>query len=423
MTAPNRPFTSDIQTPDAFEQGLKKIAWAQQQMPVLRQIEAQVSEEKPLKGLRVAASLHVTSETARLTQVLKAAGADVALCACNPLSTQDEVAAALVKEGVQVFAKRGEDNATYYEHIDAVLDTAPHLIMDNGADLITELHKQRKDLVPDVLGATEETATGIARLNSMARSNLLKFPIISVNNAKSKYLFDNRYGTGQSTLDAIMRSTNMLLAGKNIVIAGYGWCGKGIAARAKGLGAIVIVVEINPMQALEAAMDGFFVTTMERAAELGEVFITATGDLNVIRQEHFERMKSGALLCNAGHFNSEIEVPALESLSQSKEEMRPYLWRYELGEKHLLLLAEGRLVNLTCGEGHPAAVMDMSFANQILTLCHLARFHRSLGQRVYPVPQDIDEKVARLKLQAMGIELGERTREQMDYQLSWESGT
>lgn len=414
---------SDILNLDTAPAGQKKIAWAQQQMPVLRQIQEQVSQELPLKGLRVGASLHITSETARLAQVLQAAGAEVALCACNPLSTQDEVAAALVTENIQVFARRGEDNATYYKHIDAVLDTQPHLLIDNGADLITEMHKQRKDLLPSVMGATEETTTGIARLNSMARSGLLKFPVISVNDAKSKYLFDNRYGTGQSTLDAIMRSTNALIAGKKIVVAGYGWCGKGIAARARGLGAIVTVVEINPMQALEAAMDGFVVLPMERAATFGEIFITATGDINVIRQEHFEVMKSGAVLCNAGHFNSEIEVPALEALARNKEEMRPYLWRYEIADKHLLLLAEGRLVNLTCGEGHPAAVMDMSFANQLLTILHLARFHRSLGQRVYPVPQDIDERVALLKLQAMGIELGKRTQEQEDYQLSWEMGT
>ena len=414
---------SDIQNIDTAPLGQKKIAWAQQQMPVLRQLQEQLSQEQPLKGLRIGASLHITSETAYLAQVLKSAGADIALCACNPLSTQDEVAAALVHEGIQVFARRGEDNATYYRHIDAVLDTAPNILLDNGADLITEMHKQRKDLLPGVIGATEETTTGIARMNSMARSNLLKFPVISVNNAKSKYLFDNRYGTGQSTLDAIMRSTNALMAGKNVVVAGYGWCGKGIAARARGLGAIVTVVEINPMQALEAAMDGFHVTPMEKAATLGEIFITATGDISVIRAEHFEAMKSGAVLCNAGHFNSEIEVPALESLAQQKEEMRPYLWRYDMGDKHILLLAEGRLVNLTCGEGHPAAVMDMSFANQILTVLHLARFHRSLGQRVYPVPQDIDERVALLKLQAMGIELGQRTQEQEDYQLSWESGT
>lgn len=414
---------SDIQNIDTAPLGQKKIAWAQQQMPVLRQLQEQLSQEQPLKGLRIGASLHITSETAYLAQVLKSAGADIALCACNPLSTQDEVAAALVHEGIQVFARRGEDNATYYRHIDAVLDTAPNILLDNGADLITEMHKQRKDLLPGVIGATEETTTGIARMNSMARSNLLKFPVISVNNAKSKYLFDNRYGTGQSTLDAIMRSTNALMAGKNVVVAGYGWCGKGIAARARGLGAIVTVVEINPMQALEAAMDGFHVTPMEKAATLGEIFITATGDISVIRAEHFEAMKSGAVLCNAGHFNSEIEVPALESLAQQKEEMRPYLWRYDMGDKHILLLAEGRLVNLTCGEGHPAAVMDMSFANQILTVLHLARFHRSLGQRVYPVPQDIDERVALLKLQAMGIELGKRTQEQEDYQLSWESGT
>ncbi|HEY9840086.1 MAG TPA: adenosylhomocysteinase [Candidatus Obscuribacterales bacterium] len=414
----------DIKHPELAPAGQKKIDWADQQMPVLREIRQQFTQSQPFKQLRIAACMHVTSETACLVLTLKAGGAQVAICASNPLSTQDDVAAALVKEHeISVFAQRDEDNATYYSHIDQVLATHPQLVIDDGADLISELHKQRPDLLPEILGATEETTTGVARLSSMARNGVLKFPVIAVNNARSKYLFDNRYGTGQSTVDGIMRATNMLLAGKNMVICGYGWCGKGIAMRAKGLGAIAIVVEINPMNALEAAMDGFFVTTMDRAAELGDIFVTASGDLNVIRRRHFELMKPGALLANAGHFNSEIEIQALEEMARDKEEIRPYLMAYKLPNKNLYLLGEGRLVNLSCGEGHPASVMDMSFANQALSLAHLAQQHRSFGPRVYPVPEEIDERVARLKLLAMGIQIDSRTQEQLDYQVNWESGT
>lgn len=414
----------DIKNAALASAGQKKILWAHQQMPVLRQIRQQFVQTRPFADLRIAACMHVTSETAALMSALKAGGAEVAICASNPLSTQDDVAAALVQEHqIAVFAQRDEDNATYYRHIDAVLDTRPQLVIDDGADLISELHKQRPDLLPEIFGATEETTTGVARLSSMARSGVLKFPVVAVNNARSKYLFDNRYGTGQSTVDGIMRATNMLLAGKNLVVCGYGWCGKGIAMRAKGLGAITIVVEINPMNALEAAMDGFFVTTMDRAAELGDIFVTASDDLNVIRRSHFERMKPGALLANAGHFNSEIEIQALEEMAGSKEDMRPYLTAYELPDKTLYLLGEGRLVNLSCGEGHPASVMDMSFANQALTLAYIAQQHRGLVPRVYPVPEEIDERVARLKLQAMGIAIDSRTQEQLDYQVNWELGT
>lgn len=415
--------TSDIKDPQLAATGQEKMAWARRQMPVLRQIREQFQTAQPLKEMRIAACLHVTSETAILMETLKAAGAQVTLCAANPLSTQDEVAAAMVQDGIGVFAQRGENNALYYQHIDAVLDTRPQIVLDNGADLISELHKQRKDLLPEMIGATEETTTGLARLSSMSRSGVLKFPVISINSAQSKYLFDNRYGTGQSTLDAIMRACNMLLAGKNFVVCGYGWCGKGIALRAKGMGAIVTIVEIDPIKALEAAMDGFFVTTMDKAAVTGDIFVTTTGDLNVIRKPHFQQMKSGAVLCNAGHFNSEIEIQALEEMAVQKAQLRPYVWSYQLAdERAILLLAEGRLVNLTCGEGHPAAVMDMSFANQILSLVYLAQ-QAPLAARVYPVPADIDQRVAWLKLQAMGIEIDRRTQEQLDYQISWEFGT
>lgn len=414
----------DIKDPNLAHSGHRKIAWAERQMPVLQRIRSQFSDTQPLKGFRIAACLHITSETACLARTLKAGGAELALCAANPLSTQDDVAAAMVEEaGISVFARRDEDNATYYRHISQVLESRPHLIMDNGADLVSEIHKQHQDLMPEILGATEETTTGVARMSSMHRNKILKFPVVTINNARSKYLFDNRYGTGQSTLDGIMRATNMLLAGKIVVVCGYGWCGKGIAMRARGLGAITVVVEINPINALEAAMDGFLVKTMDQAAKGGDIFITATGDLNVIRRQHFEIMSDGALLCNAGHFNSEIEIFALEEMAASKENIRPYLWSYQLGDKSLLLLAEGRLVNLTCGEGHPASVMDMSFANQALNLAHLARNHRSLLPRVYPVPEEIDAQVAQLKLEAMGIEIDTRTQEQLDYQGNWEWGT
>ncbi|MGE3727879.1 MAG: adenosylhomocysteinase [Candidatus Sericytochromatia bacterium] len=414
----------DISDPSLAPSGMSKILWADNNMTVLRQVRQQFETRQPFQGYRIGACLHVTAETANLMRTLKAGGAEVALCASNPLSTQDDIAAALATElDIPVFARRGEDNTTYYKHINAVLDSRPHLTLDDGADLISELHKKRKEQLPEVIGGTEQTTTGVTRLSSMARNGVLQFPVMAVNNAKSKYLFDNRYGTGQSTIDALMRSTNILLAGKNLVVCGYGWCGKGVAMRARGLGAIVIVVEVNPLHALEAAMDGFFVTHMDQAAHLGDIFITATGDLNVIRRKHFAVMKDAAILCNAGHFNSEIEIQALEELASHKEEVRPLVDCYHLPDKRLYLLAQGRLINLSCGDGHPASVMDMSFANQALSLEHLVKHHRQLDKKVYPVPTDIDEEVALMKLQGMGIELHLRTREQEDYQLAWELGT
>ncbi len=414
----------DITDPSLAPSGMSKILWADNNMTVLRQVRQQFESRQPFQGYRIGACLHITAETANLMRTLKAGGAEVALCASNPLSTQDDIAAALATElDIPVFARRGEDNITYYKHINAVLDSRPHLTLDDGADLISELHKKRKEQLPEVIGGTEQTTTGVTRLSSMARNGVLQFPVMAVNNAKSKYLFDNRYGTGQSTIDALMRSTNILLAGKNMVVCGYGWCGKGVAMRARGLGAIVIVVEVNPLHALEAAMDGFFVTHMDQAAQLGDIFITATGDLNVIRRKHFAAMKDAAILCNAGHFNSEIEIQALEELASHKEEVRPLVDCYHLPDKRLYLLAQGRLINLSCGDGHPASVMDMSFANQALSLEHLVKHHRQLDKKVYPVPTDIDEEVALMKLQGMGIQLQLRTREQEDYQLAWELGT
>ncbi len=414
----------DISDPSLAPSGMSKILWADNNMTVLSQVRQQFESRQPFQGYRIGACLHVTAETANLMRTLKAGGAEVALCSSNPLSTQDDIAAALATElDIPVFARRGEDNITYYKHINAVLDSRPHLTLDDGADLISELHKKRKEQLPEVIGGTEQTTTGVTRLSSMARNGVLQFPVMAVNNAKSKYLFDNRYGTGQSTIDALMRSTNILLAGKNMVVCGYGWCGKGVAMRARGLGAIVIVVEVNPLHALEAAMDGFFVTHMDQAAQLGDIFITATGDLNVIRRKHFAAMKDAAILCNAGHFNSEIEIQALEELASHKEEVRPLVDCYHLPDKRLYLLAQGRLINLSCGDGHPASVMDMSFANQALSLEHLVKHHRQLDKKVYPVPTDIDEEVALMKLQGMGIQLQLRTREQEDYQLAWELGT
>lgn len=417
-------LASDITNPQLASSGIGKIQWAEKQMPVLQQIRQEFQTRQPFQGYRIGACLHVTPETAHLLHTLKLGGASVALCASNPLSTQDEVAAALVCEyAIPVFARRGEDNITYYRHINAVLDTHPQLVLDDGADLISVLHKKRQSQLSEVVAGTEQTTTGVTRLTSMARHGVLQFPVVAVNNAKSKYLFDNRYGTGQSTLDALMRSTNILLAGKNLVVCGYGWCGKGIAMRAKGLGAIVIVVEANPLHALEAAMDGFFVTHMDQAAELGEIFITVTGDLNVICRQHFEVMKDGAILCNAGHFNSEIEIQALEEMAVHKEEVRPMLECYHLGNKQLYLLAQGRIINLSCGEGHPASVMDMSFANLALSLEYLVQQAQNMENKVYPVPEAIDKEVARLKLQAMGIQLQIRRQDQENYHMTWELGT
>ncbi len=401
------------------------IEWADRQMPVLRMIRERFEREKPLDGMRIGACLHVTTETANLVRTLKAGGAHVALCASNPLSTQDAVAAALVKiYEIPVFAIKGEDRETYYRHVHAVLDTRPQITMDDGADLVSTLHSERRELLDGVIGGTEETTTGVIRLRSMATDGVLAYPIIAVNDAHTKYLFDNRYGTGQSTIDGILRATNILLAGATVVVAGYGWCGRGIAMRLKGMGANVIVTEVSPLRALEAVMDGFTVMPMIEAAKRGDVFITATGNINVIRREHFELMKDGAILCNSGHFNVEICLPALEEMAVSRRRLRPFLEEYTLSDgKRLYLLAEGRLVNLSAAEGHPAAVMDMSFANQALCVEYIAKNGASLERQVYPVPREIDEQVAMLKLKSMGIRIDELTDEQRKYLSSWEMGT
>lgn len=405
--------------------GKLRIEWAERQMPVINIIQRQFEKNKPLKGLTVSACLHVTSETANLVRTLKAGGAQVALCASNPLSTQDDVAASLVKDyGISVFAIRGEDNKTYYEHVHQTLDFKPEITMDDGGDLVSKLHSERTELMDTIIGGTEETTTGIIRFRNMERDNALKFPIIAVNDAQTKHFFDNRYGTGQSSIDGILRATNVLLAGKKFVIAGYGWCGRGVAMRARGMGANVIVTEVDPLRALEAIMDGFSVMSMSRAAELGDIFITATGDKNVIREEHFTKMKDGTILCNTGHFNVEVDIPALEKLSRERRILRENLEEYLLKDgKRLYLLGEGRLVNLACAEGHPSIVMDMSFANQAFAAEYLKNEGKNLGPKVYAVPMEIDSKVAELKLTSMGVEIDVLTEEQKAYLRSWESGT
>ncbi len=407
------------------EEGLSQIDWADRQMPVLRKIRDEFAQNKPLEGLTLGACLHVTKETANLVRTLLAGGAKVALCASNPLSTQDDVAAALVQEfGVPVYAVRGESSEDYYRHIHWVLDHHPTITLDDGADLVTTLHKERTDQLTGVIGGTEETTTGVIRLRSMARDGVLGYPIIAVNDAHTKYLFDNRYGTGQSVIDGILRATNLLLAGSTVVVAGYGWCGRGIAMRARGMGARVVVTEVSPLRALEAVMDGYEVMPMAKAAAIGDLFITATGDTKVIREEHFQLLKDGALLCNAGHFDVEVDVRTLRSLAVSARQIRPNLEEWTLPNgKRVYLLAEGRLVNLASAEGHPAAVMDMSFANQALSVAYLARDGRSLTPDVYPVPKELDEGVARLKLEAMGVEWDELTPEQVAYLSSWQEGT
>ncbi|MCS7311588.1 MAG: adenosylhomocysteinase [Acidobacteria bacterium] len=405
--------------------GRARIEWARRFMPVLERIRERFRRERPLEGLRVSACLHVTSETANLIETLQVGGAQVRLCASNPLSTQDDVAAALiVHAGVEVFAIKGEDAETYYKHIHAALEQRPHVTIDDGADLVTTLHTQRRELLPDVIGGTEETTTGVIRLRSMAREGVLAYPIIAVNDAMTKHMFDNRYGTGQSTLDGIIRATNLLIAGTTVVVSGYGMCGRGVAMRARGLGAHVIVTEVDPLRALEAVMDGYEVTPLLEAAARGDVFITVTGNKHVLRREHFERMKDGALLANAGHFNVEIDIPALVGMAVSRQVLRPFVEEFRLADgRRLYLLAEGRLVNLAAAEGHPAAVMDMSFANQALCVEYLARSGRSLAPQVYPVPREIDEQVARLKLAAMGKVIDELTDEQRAYLASWQEGT
>jgi adenosylhomocysteinase len=406
-------------------EGLRRIAWADRQMPVLAAIRDRFDREQPLAGYRVSACLHVTTETANLMRTLKAGGADVVLCASNPLSTQDDVAAALVDEfDVAVFAIKGEDNDTYYQHIEAAVDHKPHITMDDGADVIGVLHSARREQLGDVIAGTEETTTGVIRLKALERDGALGFPVIAVNDADTKHLFDNRYGTGQSTIDGIIRATNVLLAGKRIVVAGYGMVGKGVALRAKGMGAHVIVTEVNPLHALEAAMDGVEVLPMDRAAEVGDIFVTATGDKSVIRREHMERMKDGAILANTGHFNVEIEIPALRQLATDVREARAFVEEFTLADgRRLYLLGDGRLINLAAAEGHPAIVMDMSFANQALSAEYAVTHAAELEKRVYPVPREIDEEIARLKLATMGIEIDRLTEEQARYLASWDEGT
>jgi adenosylhomocysteinase len=406
-------------------EGVRRIIWADRQMPVLQAIRERFEREQPLAGYRVSACLHVTTETANLMRTLKAGGADVVLCASNPLSTQDDVAAALVDEyDIATFAIKGEDNDTYYSHIEAAVDHHPHLTMDDGADVIGILHSKRPEQLSEILAGTEETTTGVIRLKAMEADGTLGFPIVAVNEANTKHLFDNRYGVGQSTLDGIIRATNVLLAGRTFVVGGYGWSGRGLAERARGMGSHVVVVEVDPLRALQAVMDGFRVLTMAEAARIGDIFCTATGDKNVIRREHFEVMKDGAILSNTGHFNVEIEIPALQDMASDVSTVRPFVEQYEMGDgRRLFLLAEGRLVNLAAAEGHPASVMDMSFANQALSAEFVARNHADLEPKVYGVPKDIDDEVARLKLESMGVEIDTLTPEQEKYLASWDEGT
>ncbi|MFN3285504.1 MAG: adenosylhomocysteinase [bacterium] len=418
-------MTGEIRDAALAPAGVLRVEWADGQMPVLRRIRERFARERPLEGVRVAACLHVTTETANLVRTLVAGGAEVALCASNPLSTQDDVAAALVVEyGVPTFAMRGEDRATYYRHIQQVLDTRPHLTLDDGADLVTTLHRERTDVLRGVRGGTEETTTGVLRLRAMARSGALRYPVVAVNDAKTKHWFDNRYGTGQSAVDGILRATNLLLAGRTVVVCGYGSCGRGVAARARGMGAHVWVTEVDPLAALEAVMDGFPVVPMAEAARRGEVFVTVTGNRDVIRREHFEVMRDGAVLANAGHFDVEIDVAGLRALATGSRRVREHVEEFTLPDgRRLYLLAEGRLVNLAAAEGHPAAVMDMSFANQALCVEWLARSAGELAPQVYPVPEEIDRQVAALKLEAMGVRIDQLTPEQRRYLESWEEGT
>jgi adenosylhomocysteinase len=415
----------DIKDIELAKKGKLRIEWAAQEMPVLRSIKKRFKKEKPLKGFRLSACLHVTTETANLMGTLKAGGAEVSLCASNPLSTQDDVAASLVKfSSIPVFAIKGEDNRTYYKHIFDALSLKPHMTMDDGADLVSTLHKTKKKLLENVLGGTEETTTGVIRLRAMAEKGVLRYPIIAVNDAYTKYLFDNRYGTGQSTIDGIMRATNRLIAGSLIVVSGYGWCGKGIAMRAKGMGARVIVTESNPLRALEATMDGFEVMPILEASKIGDIFVTATGDIDVISRECFTLMKDGAILCNSGHFNVEISIDLLKKISKGKRVIRDFVEEYTLkNNRRIYLLGEGRLVNLAAAEGHPSAVMDMSFANQALCAEYISKNYKKFTNKVYSVPEEIDRKIAFLKLKAMEIRIDALTAGQKKYLGSWEIGT
>lgn len=415
----------DVKDMKLAEGGRLRIDWAEREMPVLRQIKERFAKEQPLKGVRISACLHVTTETANLMKTLQAGGADVMLTASNPLSTQDDVAASLVThEEIPVFAVKGEENTTYYKHIHAVLDHKPQFTMDDGADLVSVLHKDRRELLSGVIAGTEETTTGVIRLHAMAADKALNYPIIAINDAMTKHFFDNRYGTGQSTLDGIIRATNVLLAGKGFVVAGYGWCGRGLASRARGMGSDVIVTEVDPLKALEAVMDGFRVMPMEEAAKVGDFFVTLTGDLNVVDKHHFELMKDGAIVANSGHFNVEINIPALEKMAVSKRLVRPFVDEYVTKDgRRIHILGEGRLINLAAAEGHPASVMDMSFANQALSLEYLVKNADKLEKKVYSVPEEIDQKIAKLKLAAMNVAIDDLTPEQVKYLGSWQEGT
>jgi adenosylhomocysteinase len=418
-------LSGDVKDLALADLGKRRIEWANQQMPVLQSIRKRFIKEQPLKGVRMSACLHVTSETANLAITLRDGGAEVVLCASNPLSTQDDVAACLVRDfQIPVFAIKGEDNDTYYAHINSALDHRPQITMDDGADLVSTLHTKRKDMLAEVMGGTEETTTGVIRLRAMAKDKSLAYPIIAVNDANTKYLFDNRYGTGQSTIDGILRATNLLLAGLNFVVAGYGWCGRGLAMRARGHGANVIVTEINPVKALEALMDGFRVMPMSEAARIGDIFVTVTGNKSVIAAEHFENMKDGAVVANSGHFNVEIDIPALERMASSHREVRPFVEEYTVsGGRRICLLAEGRLVNLSAAEGHPASVMDMSFANQALSAEYMLRNAGTLERTVYAVPEEIDKHIAKLKLESKNVAIDKLTPEQEHYLASWSEGT
>ncbi|HUH97972.1 MAG TPA: adenosylhomocysteinase [Anaerolineales bacterium] len=416
----------DIKDINQAEGGRRRMDWAEREMPVLRSISERFKKARPLKGMRMSACLHVTAETANLMRVLQEGGADVVLTASNPLSTQDDIAAVLVNQfEIPVFAIKGEDNVTYYKHIKAALDHKPHMTMDDGADLVSTIHKDRRELLKDVLGGTEETTTGVIRLRAMAADKMLNFPVIAVNDAMTKHFFDNRYGTGQSTLDGIVRATNVLLAGKRFVVAGYGWCGRGLASRARGMGAIVIVTEVDPLKALEAVMDGFEVMPMEEAARVGDIFCTLTGDINVVDKRHLDVMKDGAIVANSGHFNVEINIPALEKMSKGKpERVRPFVEQYTTRDgRKINLLGEGRLINLASAEGHPASVMDMSFANQALAAEYMVKNADKLQKQVYSVPPEIDAEIARLKLEAMGVKIDKLSDQQLKYLNSWQEGT
>ncbi len=417
----------DVKNLDLATGGRYRIDWAELEMPVLRAIRDRFAKEQPLKGMRVSACLHVTTETANLMHTLQVGGADIVLCASNPLSTQDDVAAALVAQyEIPVYAIKGEDNETYYSHIKAALDHRPHITMDDGADLVGTIHKTRRELLDDIVGGTEETTTGVIRLRAMAADGQLAFPVIAVNDSNTKHLFDNRYGTGQSTLDGIIRATNLLLAGRTVVVAGYGWCSRGIASRAEGMGANVVVTEIDPLRALEAVMDGYRVMTMEAAAPIGDIFITATGDINVLDSRHFERMKPGAIMANSGHFNVEINIPGLRAMSEGDPRLvRPFVEEYRVAGRPLYILGEGRLINLAAAEGHPASVMDMSFANQALAAEYMVKKggKANMAPEVYTLPEELDREIAALKLQAMGISIDTLTAEQERYLSQWEEGT